>query len=123
MTTMGQRMKKREVEEMVLEADLGKNGLINLKGNNFSVLKATLQSQMSVCLPVSKTPQQLEIITVHHSSFIILHSSILHFATFKLFSLIIFMLSLYVCMLTKQDKLPNLNHRLFSYILIEVDES
>jgi len=31
MTTMGQRMKKREVEEMVLEADLGKNGLINLK--------------------------------------------------------------------------------------------
>ena len=63
MTTMGQRMKKREVEEMVLEADLGKNGLINLKGNNFSVLKATLQSQMSVCLPVSKTPQQLEIIT------------------------------------------------------------
>ena len=49
MTTMGQRMKKREVEEMVLEADLGKNGLINLKGNNFSVLKATLQSQMSVC--------------------------------------------------------------------------
>ena len=33
MTTMGQRMKKREVEEMVLEADLCKNGLINLKGN------------------------------------------------------------------------------------------
>ena len=30
---MGQRMKKREVEEMVLEADLCKNGLINLKGN------------------------------------------------------------------------------------------
>ena len=84
MTTMGQRMKKREVEEMVLEADLGKNGLINLKGNNFSVLKATLQSQMSVCLSVSKTPQQLEIITVHHSSFIILHSSIsiLHHSSF-----------------------------------------
>ena len=50
MTTMGQRMKKREVEEMVLEADLGKNGLINLKGNNFSVAKVTLQSQMSVRL-------------------------------------------------------------------------
>ena len=55
----------------------------------------------SVSLSGSKTPQQLEIIILHHSSlilhhssciilyssFIILHSSFLHFATFKLFSL------------------------------------
>ena len=34
------------------------------------------------CPSVSKTPQQLEIIILHHSSF-------LHFATFKLFSLLI----------------------------------
>ena len=46
----------------------------------FSVAKATLHSQMSVCQSIYKTPQQLEII-------IILHSSFLHFATFKLFSL------------------------------------
>ena len=36
---------------------------------------------------VSKNPQQLEIIILHPSSFIILHSSFLHFAAFKLFSL------------------------------------
>ena len=48
-----------------------------------------------VCLTICKTPQQLEIIIIHqlsvislHSSFIILHSSFLHFATFKLFSLL-----------------------------------
>ena len=41
---------------------------------DFSVAKATLQSQ-------------LEIIILHHSLFINLHSSFLHFATFKLFSL------------------------------------
>ena len=53
-----------------------------------------------VCLLVIKTPQQLEIIILHHSSIIlhyssfilhhstfILPSSFLHFATFKLFSL------------------------------------
>jgi len=65
----------------------------------FSVAKATLQSQMSVRLSESETPNQLEInhhsssfIMFHHpsSSFIILHhpsSSFFHFATFKLFSL------------------------------------
>ena len=31
MTTMGKKMKKNEVEEMVLEADIAKNGLINLQ--------------------------------------------------------------------------------------------
>ena len=68
--------------------------------SNFSVAKATLHSQMlSVRPSVIKTPQQLEIIILHHSSFIINHpsssfiilhcpsSSFLHFATFKLFSL------------------------------------
>ena len=51
-----------------------------------------------VCLLVIKTPQQLEIIILHHSSiifqhssfipfFIIFHSSFLHIATFKIFSL------------------------------------
>ena len=56
----------------------------------FSVAKATLQSQMSVRLSESETPNQLEI-NHHSSSFIILHhpsSSFLHFATFKLFSLL-----------------------------------
>ena len=65
-----------------------------------------------VCLSISKTPQQLEIIILHHSSFIlhpssffihpssffiyssssfiILHSYFLHFATFKLFSLFMY---------------------------------
>ena len=50
----------------------------------FSVAKATLHSQMSVCWSITKTPQQLEIIILH---FIILHSSFLHFATLKLLSL------------------------------------
>ena len=44
-----------------------------------------------VCLTVSQsvteTSQQLEIIILHHSSFIILHSFFIQFATFKLFSL------------------------------------
>ena len=67
--------------------------LFSLQMENFSVAKATLQSQMSVCLSVcpsiSKTPQQQEIIIIHHSYsiFIILHSSFLHFVTFKLLSL------------------------------------
>ena len=47
--------------------------------DSFSVAKATLQSQMSVsplvCLSVIKTPQQLEIIIYHHSSFILHHPS------------------------------------------------
>ena len=34
MLTMGKRMKKSEVEEMVTEADIAKNGLINLKGDS-----------------------------------------------------------------------------------------
>ena len=55
-----------------------------------SVTKATLYSQMSVHSSIChKTPQQLEIIILHPSTFIILHSSFLHFATFKLFSLFI----------------------------------
>ena len=33
MTTMGKKMKKREVEEMVVQADIAKNGLIHLKGS------------------------------------------------------------------------------------------
>ena len=33
MTTMGKKMKKKEVEEMVLQADIAKNGLIHLKGD------------------------------------------------------------------------------------------
>ena len=48
----------------------------------FSVTKATLNSQMSVCLfvcqSVCKTLQQLEIIILHSSSIIILHSSFIH---------------------------------------------
>ena len=50
-----------------------------------SVAKATLHSQMSIRSSVRhKTPQQLEIIILHHSSFIILHSSfiILHHPSF-----------------------------------------
>lgn len=33
MTTMGKKMKKREVEEMVVQADIARNGLIHLKGS------------------------------------------------------------------------------------------
>jgi len=58
---------------------------------NHKCLFVRLSVRPSVC----KTPQQLEIIILHPSSFfihpssyfIILHSSFLHFATFKLFSL------------------------------------
>ena len=57
----------------------------------FSVAKATLQSQMSVCLFVCPSVLKQNPSTAWnphlYSSFIILHSSFLHFATFKLFSL------------------------------------
>ena len=75
---------------------------------NFSVAKATLQSQMSVRSSVRHKSKPLNslkssyciihpssFIILHssfitlHSSFITLHSSFLHFATFKLFSLFI----------------------------------
>ena len=67
--------------------------------SHFSVAKATLHSQMSVCLFVCQSAKPLNSlksssfiihpssIIILHSSFIILHSSFLHFATFKLFSL------------------------------------
>ena len=49
------------------------------KFQNFSVVKVTLHSQvsihLSVCSFVLKTPQQLEIIILHPSTFIILRSS------------------------------------------------
>ena len=55
---------------------------LSLNLTKFSVAKATLHSQMSVRSSVTETLQQLEIIILHHSSFIlhILHSSfiILH---------------------------------------------
>ena len=38
MTTMGKKMKKKEVEEMVLQADIAKNGLIHLKGNKHKIM-------------------------------------------------------------------------------------
>ena len=39
MTTMGQRMKKTEVEEMVTEADIAiSDGLINIRGETAMVL-------------------------------------------------------------------------------------
>ena len=39
MTTMGQRMKKNEVEEMVTEADIAiSDGLINIRGETTMVL-------------------------------------------------------------------------------------
>ena len=61
--------------------------------NIFSVAKTTVYSQLSVHPFISlsvrnKTPQQLEIIILHPSLFIILHSFILDFATFKLFILL-----------------------------------
>ena len=62
--------------------------LTSCAGLHFSVAKATLHSQMSVRssirLSVIKTPQQLEKIILHHSSFIIRHSSIIphHFSSF-----------------------------------------
>ena len=60
--------------------------ILTKKGwNMFSVTKETQQSQMSFRQSVIKqNPQQLEIIILHTSSFII----ILHFTTFKLFSLL-----------------------------------
>ena len=53
--------------------------LIKIQNTNFqfSVAKATLHSQMSVRLSVCKTPQQLEIIILHPSSFFIHPSFIL----------------------------------------------
>ena len=49
---------------------------LNMQIFNFSVTKATLQLQMSVCLSViSQNPQQLEIFILHHSSFITHHLS------------------------------------------------
>ena len=54
----------------------------------YSDAKATLHSQISISLFVcNQTPLQPEIIILHASSFIILQSSFLHFATFKLFCL------------------------------------
>ena len=53
--------------------------------SHFSVAKATLHSQMSVCLFVCQSAKPLN--SLKSSSFIILHTSFLHFATFKLFSL------------------------------------
>ena len=55
--------------------------------SKFSVAKATLHSHMCVCSSVSqlvtKTPQQLEIIILHHSCFNLHHSSfILNHSTF-----------------------------------------
>ena len=56
----------------------------------FSVAKATLQSLMSVHpsvrLSVLKTPKQFEIIILHPSSFIILHSSFIHHSSFFIHS-------------------------------------
>ena len=54
----------------------------------FSVAKVTLQSQMffrclPVCLSVSNTPQQLELIILHHSSFIIHPSFISRLLSFS----------------------------------------
>ena len=96
---------------MVVKTPLSSTDPVRERGTQLSVAKATLHSQMSVrsfvrpfvCLSVFKTPQQLEIIilhdssfTLHHSSFILHHSSsfYLHFATFKLFSLFYFLLKI-----------------------------
>ena len=54
----------------------------------FSVAKATLQSQMYVRPFVHPSPKPLN--SLKSSSFIILHSFILHFTTFKHLSLFIF---------------------------------
>ena len=52
------------------------------RANAFSVAKATLHSQMSISQLVSplvtKTPQQLKVVILHHSSFFIHFSFILH---------------------------------------------
>ena len=60
----------------------------------FSVAKATLHSPMSVrssvCSVVLTTPQQLEIIILHHPSFILHHSSFIlpSFRDFEAFQLV-----------------------------------
>ena len=102
----------QELSKMIYTCDVNvqKQGHLNwIQGFQFSVAKATLQSQMSVRPSVRsfviKTPQQLEIIILHHSTFILhhssfivhssfinLHSSFLHFATFKLFSLFVILI-------------------------------
>ena len=67
----------------------------------FSVAKATLHSQMSVRSSVCQSQKPLNSLKsssfiihpssfiIHPSTLIILHSSFLHFATFKLFSLLL----------------------------------
>ena len=66
----------------------------NVIAINQSLFSREKQLYNHKCLFVSssvgKTPQQLEIIILYHSTFIlhILHSSFLHFATFKLYSLL-----------------------------------
>ena len=70
----------QELSKMIYTCDVNvqKQGHLNwIQGFQFSVAKATLQSQMSVrpsvCPSVCKTPQQLEIIILHHPLSFFIH--------------------------------------------------
>ena len=80
-----------QASSRVIKGHQGSLSIIKLHqvSSIFSVAKATLHSQMSVHsfvrLSGSKTPQQLEIIILHPSSFIHHHSSfIIHYSSFIL---------------------------------------
>ena len=60
------------IPKLTVSTSLGNNRCFQLI---FQVAKAPPHSQMSVCLFVIKTPQQLQIIILHHSSFILQPSS------------------------------------------------